>query len=224
MKNPWLQLSKDSPFILPCDAKLINIFNNRWCDTPFEIILDEIPSPYIGNPESPVFFLNLNPAYSLEESNSPLINQYRKIARNNLLHEFKDYPFYVLNPLLVGTPSGYCWFKEKFNPLIKAINISKQEISKKIFLAEYFPYRSKKYKWGNDILPSQKYTISLIEKAIVRNAIIVIMRGRKLWFSLMPALKKYPNCYILHSPQNVTISEKNLGVDGFKIVVESLRK
>lgn len=222
MTNPWLQLPKKPPFVLPCDIESISIFNSRKRKTPFEIIDTEIPSPYIGNPESPVVFLNLNPAYSQEESESPQIVQYQKIARMNLLHQFTDYSFYVLDPSLNGTPSGYCWFNQKFSPLMRATGMNAKDLSKKIFLVEFFPYRSKKFKWNGGVLPSQKYAISLVEKAIAREAVIVIMRSEKFWINAIPILKNYQKSYKLHSPQNVTISENNLGKKKFGAVIKRL--
>lgn len=224
MTNPWLQLPKESPFVLPCDIESISIFNNRQRNTPFEIITEEIPSPYIGDPDASVVFLNLNPGYSPNESNSPNISRFREIAMANLLHQFTDYPFYVLDPSLNGTPSGYCWFNQKFSPLMRAVGMSAKDLSKKIFLVEYFPYRSKKFKWNGGILPSQKYAISLVEKAIAHEAIIVIMRSEKFWINAIPILKNYQKSYKLHSPQNVTISENNLGAEEFGAVIKSLRE
>ncbi len=226
MENPWIQLPKGPPFILPCDKKLIDVFNGRQHNTPFEIILNEIPSPYIGSPEAPIVLLNLNPCYSSDESNHPEIARFREIARANLLHKFYEYPFYVFDPKLKGTPSGYKWFCQKFGPLVCATGMSYQEISKKLFLVEYFPYKSLRCspKWKQGILPSQKYAISLIEKAIARKAIIIIMRSERLWFDALPILKEYSNCYTLHNPQNVSISENNLGVGGFRVMLGNLRK
>lgn len=226
MENPWIRLPDNPPFILPCDAESINVFNNRQRNTPFEIILDEMPSPYIGDPESPVVFLNLNPGYLVDESRSPSISHFRKIVRANLLHQFYEYPFYVLDQSLEGTPSGYGWFSQKFNPLMRIAGVNARDLSQKIFLVEYFPYRSQKcaQKWKNGILPSQKYAISLIEKAISRKAVIVIMRGESSWFGVAPTLEKYLNRYTLHNPQNVTISGGNLCAKGFWDIVEILRK
>ena len=224
MENPWIQLPKEPPFILPCDKGLIDAFNSRQHDTSFEIILDEISSPYIGSPEAPIVFLNLNPCYSPDESNHSEITRFREIARANLLHKFYKYPFYVFDPKLKGTPSGYEWFCKKFGPLVCASGMSYQEISKKLFLVELFPYRSKRYKDNGNNLSSQEYTISLVQKAVARQAIIIIMRSVRLWFNAVPILKEYSNCYTLHNPQNVSISENNLGIKGFQAVLENLRQ
>ena len=222
MENPWTQLPQKPPFILSCDADEIEHFNTRQHDIKFKVILNEIPSPYIGNLESPVIFLNLNPAYSPEESESSQVAQYRKIAQMNLLHQFADYPFYVLDPSLKGTPSGYEWFNSRFSPLMHATGMSAKELSNKLFLVEFFPYRSQKCNWRGNILPSQRYALSLLEKAISRQATVIIMRSEKFWIDAVPALKTYPYCYKLHSCQQVYISEKNLGTKEFNAVVEKI--
>ena len=222
MENPWLKLSEDMPFILPSDIDKINDFNLKQKDNKYKIILDEVPSPYIGDPNALVVFLNLNPSHSPEESKNQNCNKYKEIARMNLIHKFADYPFYVLDPSLRGSPSGFDWFKQKFNPLIQSSRLSDKEISNKLFLIEYFPYRSQKYNWKNDLLPSQYYSFSLVKSAIDRKAIIVIMRGTNLWFNTVPELKNYENLYILHSCQNVTISENNLGYKGFWEIINKL--
>ena len=222
MLNPWEQLPNIAPFILPEDKELIDKHNNRWAGTDFEILLNEIPSPYIGDPKAPIVLLNLNPGYSLGNQESPNLMCFREVARANLLHQFFDYPYYVLDPTLEGTPSGYTWFMQNLGPLMRAGNLTPQELSKKLFTVEYFPYHSVKYGWKGGILPSQKYAIHLLKEAIGKQAIIVIMRGKKVWETAVPELIKYPNVYTLSSSQNVTVSEKNLGYDAFYKVIDIL--
>ena len=223
MKNPWFNLTAKPPFVLDEDRSFLDSFNSRHRGSVKEIILDEMPSPYIGNPEASVIFLNLNPGYVAGESASPIISRFREMAKANLLHQFFDYPFYPLDPTLEGTPSGYRWFTQKFNPLIIASGMSSRALSQKIFLVEYFPYRSQKYGWDSNFLLSQEYSIDLVKKAISRQAIVVIMRGEALWLSALPILREYSNRCTLHSPQNVTISENNLGEEGFRAIMNKLR-
>ena len=221
--NPWKNLPNTVPFILPEDKKLIDSYNLQQ-RAKSEITLNEIPSPYIGDPKAPIIFLNLNPSFSQDEINSPKSSQFREITRANLLHEFYDYPFYVLDPSLEGTSSGYKWFNQKFGPLMKISGMDNKDLSRKIFLVEYLPYRSKNIgNWKNDILPSQIYAIHLINEAIARQATIVIMRSKKLWFNAVPTLETYPDLHILHSPQNVTVSERNLGTEGFNKIISKLK-
>ena len=222
--NPWKNLPTTAPFILPEDKEIINACNKRWIGTPYEVLLNEIPSPYIGNPKAPIVLLNLNPGYSPCDQESPNLARFREVARANLLHQFNDYPFYVLDPSLEGTPSGYAWFMQKLGPLMRAANLTTQELSKKLFTVEYFPYHSVKYGWKGGILPSQKYSVYLIMEAIRRETIIVIMRGKNIWTEAIPELTKYPKVYKLNSPQNVIISENNLGEEAFDLIVKKLRE
>lgn len=225
MQNPWERLPNTPPFILPEDEDLIHIHNNKYQGTPYEVFLcDEIPSPYIGDPKASVVLLNLNPGYSPNEKNSQNLTRFQEIAKANLLHQFYEYPYYVLDPSLGGTPSGYAWFMQKLGPIMQAANLTAQELSKKIFTVEYFPYHSIKYGWQSGVLPSQKYAINLIEEAIIREAIVIIMRGKNIWMEAIPELIEYPKVYVLNSPQNVIISKNNLGEKHFNVIVEKLRE
>lgn len=223
MKNPWTHLPNAAPYIIPEDEHIIGTFNAKQDGTDKEIMLSEIPSPYIGNPKAPVVFLNLNAAYDPKESQHHIIGLYREAAKKNLLHELEDYPCYVFNPALSGTPSGYKWFTKKFAPLMMASGINEHEFSRRVFIAEYFPYKSKKFGWKEkDLLYSQKYTFDLVERAVERGSLIVSMRSYKLWCEAVPSLQKYEQVFRLNSPQNVIISENNLGYEAFSKLVDKI--
>ena len=59
-------------------------------------------------------------------------------------------------------------------------------------------------------LPSQEYSFHLVRQAINRNAIIVLMRSKKLWFSAVPELEDYHSVFSVRNVQNPTISPGNL--------------
>lgn len=221
--NPWIKLPENKPFILSEDKGLVDIHNKRWAGTPYEILLNEIPSPYIGDPKAPLVLLNLNPGYSPGDQNSSNLKRFREIAKANLLHQFGDYPYYVLDPSLQGTPSGYDWFMQKLGPLMRAANIIPQELSKKLFTVEYFPYHSVKYGWQGGLLPSQNYALYLLKEAMAAGAAVVIMRGRRVWAEALPELREYSKVYTLHSAQNVTLSERNLGSEAFANILEIIQ-
>jgi len=220
MKNPWLYLSSKVPFVIPEDKPLLDLFNSRYYGSDKEIMLDQLPSPYVGDPKAPIVLLNLNPGYNKKEDDNEL---FLKIVRANLIHKFFDYSFCPLNPKLKGTSSGYEWWKRVLAPLMRASGLNEFNISKKLFCVEYFPYHSIKYGYNGKTLPSQKYSQQLVESALNRGAIIIIMRGKKVWYDAIPQLAKYQKrVFILHSPQNVIISEKNLGKEAFDLVVNAL--
>ena len=152
---------------------------------------------------------------------SPLFHKGFELT--DIIHKFYEYPYYVLDPSLEGTPSGYAWFMQKLGPLMRAASLTEQELSQKLFTIEYFPYHSVKYGWRGGILPSQKYATYLLKEAIDRQATIIIMRGKSIWENAVPELINYTNIYTLNSSQNVTVSEKNLGLEGFIKIISKLK-
>lgn len=106
---------------------------------------------------------------------------------------------------------------------MQATGLNSLELSQQLFTIEYFSYHSVRYGWRNGVLPSQKYAIHLLEEAIARGAEIIVMRGKSIWMKAVPELKKYSHAYVLKSPQNVIISEGNLGQDAFSKVVRRIR-
>lgn len=224
MESPWKDLPKIAPFILAEDNTGVSDFNTRAKGTAFEIMLDQMPQPYIGDPYAPVLLLNLNPGYAPDASSHLTQKLFAETARINLDHVFGEYPFYPLDPALAGSPSGHEWWSLILGPLIRASGRPAQEVSRKVFCAEYFPYHSVSYKWGEDLLPSQRYTVHLVEDALNRGAQVVIMRSRKLWEHAVPALIHNPNVYVLKNPQRTFISEGNMDEGAFKKVTQLVRE
>jgi hypothetical protein len=87
---------------------------------------------------------------------------------------------------------------------------------------EYFPYPSCKFKAMRPPVASQQYGFDLANHAIDRNAIIVLMRAKRLWEHVVPRLSGYPQLFILQSPIAAAISRKNC-VDGFPKIEAILR-
>ena len=82
-------------------------------------------------------------------------------------------------------------------------------VSRSIFCIEYFPYHSARFKPMGGTLRSQRYSWHLASEAIQREALIIIMRGKRYWSEAIPELVNYPNLYHLRNVQNVTISPGN---------------
>lgn len=227
MTNPWTHLPNKAPFVLPEDQELVARFNKRHSGKQIEILLDQFPSPYVGNPEASVVLLNLNPAYGIESAQELFLSLYKKIARANFEHTFFEYPFYPLNPRLADvSAAGYRWWSERcLGDLIYESGLSAKEFSKKIFCAEYFPYHSRKYGWNGGVLPSQQYMTTLVEAAVSRGALIIIVwgnRNRNAWFEAIPSLSSV-NVITLHSAQNPKISRRNLDKGVFEKIIENLQ-
>lgn len=203
MNNPWLDLPETAPYVLPQDHHRIAVFNRTADDETF-IRLGMMPEPFLGNPAAPLVVLNLNPGFNpLAVRNET--QEFYALSRNNLHHEGGDYPFYLLTPSL-DVP-GRSWWEKKLSHLIRAKGV--KAVADGLLCVEYFPYHSTKFRHSKLRVPSQQYSFGLVRSAMARNAVIVVMRGEKLWSMALPELATYPRVYRLRNPQNVVITPNN---------------
>jgi hypothetical protein len=214
MQNPWLSLPETPPFGLACDHQIILDFNNR-VKPEYLIHWELLPEPYTGNTEAKILLLNSNPGFY---KGSILGDDYfQQTSRANVYHTKQEYPFYLFNP---GNRAslGYHWWSRKLEPLIALYGLKK--VAQEIFNVEYFPYHSEKFGRMTRI-PSQAYSIYLVQKAIRRNALIIQMRSKRVWQEAVPGLMSYHNYYVLRNPQNPAISHNNCP-DGFPEILKIL--
>lgn len=225
MINPWAHLPNTSPFLLAEDSERVNLFNERHAGKTTGILLDQLPSPYVGDPKAPIVLLNLNPAYSPTTVATPVLSRFSDVARANFIHKFFDYPFYPLDPSLAGSPSGYEWWSKRcLGDLIQESGLGIKDFSKRIFCAEYFPYHSRKYGWNGGVVPSQRYMLSLVESAISRKASFIALWGngnKRAWIEAIPSLSSV-DIITLRSAQNPKISRGNLADGVFEKIIDKL--
>lgn len=215
--NPWLDLPNRPPFVLPQDKALIDQFNSKAAER-YHIPLDILPEPYLGNPDAPVVLLGLNPGFNVKDPEWHGNARFRKLSRANLLHKRADYPFYLLDPTIDRTK----WWDRNLRWLIEEVGCAKT-VANNVLCVELFPYHSKRFKHAKLCLKSQQYSFALVRQAIERNAVILLLRGYRLWLSNIPELQKYPSIYIARSFQTAAISPGNFP-NGFKAAVDVLRK
>ena len=68
MRNPWSKLPTQSPYVLDIDRASIDKYNALH-NNDEKIIVESIPEPFIGNPQSArVVLLNLNPGHSEDDA------------------------------------------------------------------------------------------------------------------------------------------------------------
>ena len=224
MENPWknLELNSEGPYISSGDEASIEKLQTRLGGKEeYKLHLELLPEPFIGDPNAPIYLLNLNPGYKEENKSEMLIIQNDIIDNNK--HKSMNYPFYYLNPdEEKAAIKGSEWWLSKLSQLKKEVG-DQQKLSKNIFCIEYFPYHSMKYKDCKEIgkLPSQKYVRYLIEKAINNeknneNKIFIIMRSLKKWLGLeelrsgLYKLQKSNRIFFCSNYQNPAISFNNL--------------
>jgi hypothetical protein len=214
--NPWVCLPSAPPYILPEDVELIKEFNLS-AKEKYQVRWDISPEPFLGNPNAPVVLLSGNPGYNDKDPEWHGDPTFATRSRGNLLHRQSDYPFYLLDPTIKRT----AYWEKGLKRLIALSEDSGQRlVANRVLCVEFFPYHSKRFKHGKLRLPSQDYSFGLVKQAVQRNAVILLLRCRKLWFAAVPELSSYPRCYVARSWQNSAISPRNFG-DGFEMALNA---
>lgn len=216
MRNPWLEINADPPYLLKNDLQEIDTFNQKYRKTDYEIQPELIPEPYIGNFNSNIVLLNLNPGCSVEnykEHSEPI---FKSILLKNLSNINQSFPFYYLNPELSHV-RGAIWWSKMLRGLVE--RFGPKNVSNNLLCVEFFPYHSKKYRHISRKLESQKFNFDLVHQAIHSHRLIIIMRSKKIWEEAIPALTKYNKVFALKNPQNVCITKNNCP-DGFPLIEE----
>jgi hypothetical protein len=166
-----------------------------------------------------VVLLNLNPGFKEAEVPNHSAPYFSRLSRANLLHQQSDYPFYLLDPKLVSL--GRRWWERKLRGLIEAVG--REAVARNVLCVEYFPYHSLRFKRCKSLLPTQLYSWGLVQAAIRRNALVVLMRSKALWFSAVPELARYSRLYCVRSVQNPAISRRNCP-DAFQNILAALQE
>ncbi|EIJ36953.1 hypothetical protein [Thiothrix nivea] len=225
MKNPWSQLPITAPRILADDKKIIDQFNKHYCgDLDFSIQTQLFPEPFIGDPNSPLYVLGLNPGYSpLADDKWHSDAEFTEAITNNINHRPTSFPFYFLNPKFENAPGSAWWLMR--SRWLRG-EVGNEFLAQSMFCVELFPYHSHKYKSipksisSSSLVPSSNYSVFLVQQAILANKTIIAMRALKQWFKLIPQLKTYGKLHRLNSPQNVSLSPNNIA--GYSALVDEL--
>jgi hypothetical protein len=226
MQNPWERLPHRRPFVLDADYKQIRMFN-RKAEREHKIPLGIFPEPFLGNPKAPVVLLNLNPGHNptnFVQHRKPL---FAARSRDNLEHRKVDYPFYLIDPGLVPKRDRTVWWDKKLRRLLEderlgfSADARRKAVANCVFCVEYFPYHSKRFKHRKLQVPSQSYSFWLVSQAIQREAVILLMRSKRLWFDKIPGLESYARLYVSKSVQNPAIGPANFPI-GYSIAVDAI--
>jgi hypothetical protein len=196
--NPWKNLASDAPFVVPADKVQVERFNGLNPDDAYRLRTHLPPLPFMGRPNAPVVLLGLNPGYA----------------------------FFFLDPHYNGD-AGQQWWHKRLSHLRKASKhagaFSDEHLAKELLCIQYFPYRSKSYK-SMQRLDSQQYGFDLVQAAMDRKALIILLRSRTLWIKAVPNLENYEHLIQLSNPLNPVLSPGQLKNGGWEKLVAALSK
>jgi hypothetical protein len=183
--NPWLKLGLDPPFVLESDWKAVEAFNAR-VDPELRLHTELLPEPFVGDVKAAaVLLLNMNPAYSPAEFAFHRDPSFVTIARANLTQRVLPYPFYFLDPHWKSP--GHRYWSWRLAELIDVCG--REAVAKHVAVVEWYPYHSlgMSRTWMPRV-PSQAFSFKLVQDALERGAVIIIIRAVKWWQQELPGL------------------------------------
>jgi hypothetical protein len=199
--NPWTALPLAADYVLNDDEPPITAFNQHpTTHADVTVRLELLPEPFLGDPEAPVVLLNLNPGFdAVEDRRWHAFPVFQDLSRANLSHDRSLlYPFFLLDPLL-ATSGGGKWWRQRLKMLIARCGL--EQVARNLFCVEYFPYHSKKFSGKMPLIPSQQYGFSLVQAAIDRGAMIIVLRSAAQWHAAIPALTSYKRYFVIRTPK-----------------------
>ncbi len=160
--NPWANLPRTGPFVLPEDRLLVNAIN-RTAKPDYQVVLEVLPVPFLGSLESAkVILLAKNPGIvkqDFEIFHSSNVNDKDYVVQNRRTLTFESMPpFFYLGRKFSHT-MGYKWWSDRLADVVR--RCGHDRVAAKLMCIQYFPYHSKKYRDSNPIIPSQRYSFDL---------------------------------------------------------------
>ncbi len=194
VENPWTEIPASAPFVLPCDAATVRAFNDRR--SPLDcsrLQLGSLPEPFIGRPDAPIVLLRAGPGFTPDDLRVSDDRHARHVWRRNVLHQPLDYPFYPLDPALGWTEQAM-WWRRKLRQVLARCD--ERTIAHNLLCIAAVPYRAYRYPGKFPVLPSQRYSLDLVEHAIDRDALILLNNTARFWFDALPRLRGYRHLHI----------------------------
>ena len=207
-RNPWLALPTKPPYVLPDDWKIIEEVNRKNTKKNLSLQTEMLPEPFIGSLDAPLVILLQNPGDGAHEEDVALHRQADFHRRVRACHRQEDvpYPHYSVDPKENG-PGGR-WWKGQLSELIKDFGHSTVALG--VVCLEFVPYHSKNFSHSRLHLPSQDFTLQALQRAIGREATIIIAMGKgREWIKAVPELADYRFAFKTNSWQKAKISPQN---------------
>ena len=232
-KNPWEKVNFDEKKIIcPNDIGKLSEYDKYQKKlkktNEYELNLELIPEPYIGNLETcSLLILLANPGIAKEENAGHDKEEMRSYGKRNLLQIEIEWPFYLLAPGIRKFAGGKYWLKrlswltKYFEKKYKMTEEEAlQKVAQKVAVAELHPYHSKEIHKTNMLynLPSSKFTYSCVKEAITRGCNILIARSLSEWEKQVELPRSF---FMLRSSQSDgVIQAKNLVIASNETITE----
>lgn len=216
-ENPWDSLGEESPYVANVDVAVVEALPQD----KYALRLDVLPHVWHGNPMTArALLLMLNPGFSEQDLRDQAAPAFASAVRDALTLS-PSARFWPLASELQGT-SAALWWRPRLAPLVAALGPAGEEIARAhLSDIEYFPYHSASWR-SPPRLPSQAFGFDLVERAMERGAVIVVMRGWARWTAAVAGLSTYPLGYRNPNPRQAAVSRRNLGNETFDALLSAL--
>lgn len=223
--------------VFPYDEEYVRSYNKKQKDKPAkQLILNIPPEPWSGNIlNSKLVILSLNPGY-VEYLNKNLANMFKpqmaeeimEDKRKVLSMEGNKFDYYEPTRIL----GDYYW-RKKILPLGTDVygEQNNENIFNHVSICQYLAYTTLESPSIKDLFPSQRFTkmVLLYLATSVKEVKFLVMRHCAQWKTLMGEglwNYLYDNNRLLVSKNyaNQSLTEKNIGSENYRIIVEHLRK
>jgi hypothetical protein len=221
--NPWGELPCAPPYVLPCDREHVERHNAK-CKPEHRYDLNLLPEPFFGRPEAPVVVLMSNPGVGGEDGRVHATPSFATLARKSLVHQLPPGGSFL--HLRSDAPGGgHRYWRARTRVLAAALGEEQGEerLQEGLLALQLAPYHSKRFPTVCDRLPSQEYTLGLLNAAMHRKALILVMRGERHWNALAPLLADYDPALKIKAanPRSTYLTEGNLKED-WPLLVQAL--
>jgi hypothetical protein len=220
--NPWLQLPESPPYVLPEDADYVRAWNEvsgRQNERRL-LRLDVLPDPFVGRRDAPLVVLALNPGWAGSEA-----EDHRDGLGDVLLGNFgDDQARHVIPGFLdrFADTAGGRWVRRAYRRVVEHAAISWEDLAYRVLTLEFHGYHSQDWAPFPVTLPSQWFSFDLVHQAMERDAVVVMLRGRRFWEVAVPGLREYPRAFATNTARSASVSPGNLPPGAFDQLIEAV--
>jgi hypothetical protein len=191
--------------VLPQDAPYLEAWNELNSDRPErQVSLDYPPEPFIGVHDAPLVLLEGNPRLGDADSQTWTNREVVDRALESVTSA-QGTSFFWLHDGLEWTEGAKWW-----RPRTAALRKVRADLANRILTVEFHGYHSRNWQALPITLPSQPYNFGLVEQAMDREAVIVVMRAWREWQVAVPGLARYARLVLTSSKQASYITPGNI--------------
>jgi hypothetical protein len=86
------------------------------------------------------------------------------------------------------------WWRRKLRQVLARFD--ERTVANNLLSIGAVPYHAYRYLGASPVLPSQRYSLELVERAVDREALILMSNTVRFWLDAVPLLHGYPHLHI----------------------------